>query len=641
MLYTLIKSYSDRFLSRWIVLGFDIITVIFSFFFAVLLRHNFDFTNIEGSMLQSQVILVTAVYSILFIATKSYKGIIRHTSYRDAAVIFQSTLVSLVFLISASFFIPAVAIKTDVSLSRSILIIHFFLVLVSLLGSRFFVKALYQYAINGSGSSKTKVLIFGAGASGMMTKNALQQSGSVRYSIQAFIDDNPSKQGKTISGVPVISFEQAFSEKFISFHTISELIISVQGLSAERKKEIVDACFYHNIHTKEVPAMELWIGGELSAKQIRNVRIEDLLGRPPIKLNVDNISNDLRGKTILVSGGAGSIGSEIVRQVLQYQPKKVIVLDQAETPLYDLEFEINKGSLSKYANLVEIVIGNVKDYLRMELVFKRFTPDVVFHAAAYKHVPLMESNPYEALMVNIFGTKIMADLAVEYRTKKFVMVSTDKAVNPTNVMGATKRSAELYIQGLSQQPDIQTQFVTTRFGNVLGSNGSVIPLFRKQIAQGGPLTVTHKDITRYFMTIPEACNLVLEAGAMGHGGEIFVFDMGAPVKIYDLAVKMIKLSGLELGRDINIEVSGLRPGEKLYEELLNVAENTVATHHPKIKRARIRPVDELDLNRKFDELSELIFKQDNFSIVAKIKDIVPEFVSNNSVFSNLDNRADK
>ena len=641
MVTSLVKSYSDRFLSRWIVLGFDIITVIFSFFFAVLLRHNFDFTNIEGSMLQSQVILVTAVYTILFLATKSYKGIIRHTSYRDAAVIFQSTVVSLAFLISASLFIPAVAIKTDVSLSRSILIIHFFLVLVSLLGSRFFVKSLYQYAINGSGSSKTKVLIFGAGASGMMTKNALQQSGSVRYSIQAFIDDNPSKQGKTISGVPVISFEQAFSEKFISFHTISELIISVQGLSAERKKEIVDACFHHNIHTKEVPAMELWIGGELSAKQIRNVRIEDLLGRPPIKLNVDNISNDLRGKTILVSGGAGSIGSEIVRQVLQYQPKKVIVLDQAETPLYDLEFEINKGPLSKYANLVEIVIGNVKDYLRMELVFKRFTPDVVFHAAAYKHVPLMESNPYEALMVNIFGTKIMADLAVEYRTKKFVMVSTDKAVNPTNVMGATKRSAELYIQGLSQHPDIQTQFVTTRFGNVLGSNGSVIPLFRKQIAQGGPLTVTHKDITRYFMTIPEACNLVLEAGAMGQGGEIFVFDMGAPVKIYDLAVKMIKLSGLELGRDINIEVSGLRPGEKLYEELLNVAENTVATHHPKIKRARIRPVDELDLNRKFDELSELIFKQDNFSIVAKIKDIVPEFVSNNSVFSNLDNRADK
>ena len=641
MLYTLIKSYSDRFLSRWIVLGFDIFTVIFSFFFAVLLRHNFYITNLDSSKLQSQVILITAVYTILFFATKSYKGIIRHTSYRDAAVIFRSSLVSFVFLFSASILIPIVAIKTDFFLSRSILTIHFFLVLVSLLGSRFFVKALYQNAINGPSNLKTNVLIFGSGASGMMTKNALQQSGSVRYSIQAFIDDNPSKQGKTISGIPVISFEQAFSEKFISFHTISELIISVQGLSPERKKDIVDACFQFNIHTKEVPAMELWIGGELSAKQIRNVRIEDLLGRPPIKLNVDNISNDLRGKTILVSGGAGSIGSEIVRQVLQYQPKKVIVLDQAETPLYDLEFEINKGPLSKYANLVEIVIGNVKDYLRMELVFKRFTPDVVFHAAAYKHVPLMESNPYEALMVNIFGTKIMADLAVEYRTNKFVMVSTDKAVNPTNVMGATKRSAELYIQGLSQQPDIQTQFVTTRFGNVLGSNGSVIPLFRKQIAQGGPLTVTHKDITRYFMTIPEACNLVLEAGAMGHGGEIFVFDMGAPVKIYDLAVKMIKLSGLELGRDINIEVSGLRPGEKLYEELLNVAENTVATHHPKIKRARIRPVDELDLNLKFDELSELIFKQDNFSIVGKIKDIVPEFVSNNSVFSHLDNRADK
>ncbi len=638
MLNKIVKLYADRFLSRWIVFGFDVLIVILTFSFATLLRHNFDHNNIDPWEMQSQGILVALVYSIFFLATKSYKGIIRHTSYRDAAVIFQSSALAFGFLFAASVIIPAFKVETDFSLSRSILIIHFLLVLVALLGSRFFVKAIYHYGMNKSVNAKTQVVIFGAGASGLMTKNALQQSGAVRYEIQAFIDDNASKQGKTIEGIPVLPFNNVMNERFIFGNNISELVISVQGLSTERKKEVVDMGLEFNLHIKEVPAMERWIGGELSAKQIREVKIEDLLGRPPISLSNENISNDLRGKTILVSGGAGSIGSEIVRQVLQYHPRKVIVLDQAETPLYDLEFEIQKGPLGKYAHLVEIVIGNVKDYLRMELVFKRFRPDVVFHAAAYKHVPLMESNPYEALMVNIFGTKIMADLAVEYQTQKFVMVSTDKAVNPTNVMGATKRSAELYIQGLSQQPEIRTQFITTRFGNVLGSNGSVIPLFRKQIAQGGPLTVTHKDITRYFMTIPEACNLVLEAGAMGSGGEIYVFDMGSPVRIYDLALKMIKLSGLELGRDIDIEVSGLRPGEKLYEELLNVAENTVATHHPKIKKARIRPVDEFDLNKKIDELSELIFKQDNFSIVGKIKDIVPEFVSNNSIFSDLDNK---
>ncbi|GAB5558332.1 MAG: nucleoside-diphosphate sugar epimerase/dehydratase [Schleiferiaceae bacterium] len=638
MLNKIVKLYADRFLSRWIVFSFDVMAVILAFAFATLLRHNFDHNNIDPWAMQSQGIVVTLVYAFFFLGTKSYIGIIRHTSYKDAGLIFQATVLSFGFLMVASVVIPIFKIDTSFALSRSILTIHFVLSVFALLGSRFFVKAIYHYGMSKSADSRTHVIIFGAGASGILTKNALQQNGPIRYDIQAFIDDNQSKQGKTIEGIPVLSLGQVINEKFINQNNISELVISVQGLSANRKKEIVDAGLDFNLHIKEVPAMEKWIGGELSAKQIREVKIEDLLGRPPINLSNQNIANELNGKVVLVTGGAGSIGSEIVRQVLQYNPKKVIILDQAETPLYDLEFEINKGKLAPFAHLAEIVVGNVKDYLRMELVFKRFQPDIVYHAAAYKHVPLMENNPYEALMVNIFGTKIMADLSVEYGVSKFVMVSTDKAVNPTNVMGATKRSAELYIQGQSQREDHGTHFVTTRFGNVLGSNGSVIPLFRKQISQGGPLTVTHKEITRYFMTIPEACNLVLEAGAMGNGGEIFVFDMGSPVRIYDLAVKMVKLSGLELGRDINIEVTGLRPGEKLYEELLNVAENTVATHHPKIKRARIRPVNEEGLNRRLDELSELIFRQDNFSIVGKIKEMVPEFVSNNSIFSDLDNK---
>ena len=638
MLKKFVSLYSDRFLSRWIVFSFDVLSIILTFAFATLLRHNFDHNNIDPWAMQSQCVVVTLVYALFFLGTKSYIGIIRHTSYKDAGLIFQATVLSFAFLMFASVVIPIFKIETAFALSRSILTIHFVLSIFALLGSRFFVKAIYHYGKSRSANSRTQVIIFGAGNSGISTKNALQQSGTIHYDIKAFIDDNPSKQGKTIEGVPVLSLGQVLNQKYIDQNNISEFIISAQELPSSRKKEIIDSGLDYNLQIKEVPATEKWIGGELCAKQIRKIRIEDLLGRPPISISNQNISQELRGKVVLVTGGAGSIGSEIVRQVLKYNPRKVIILDQAETPLYDLEFEIQKGELGPFAHLIEIVIGNVKDYLRIEQVFKRFNPDIVYHAAAYKHVPLMENNPYEALMVNIFGTKIMADLSIEYGVSKFVMVSTDKAVNPTNVMGATKRSAEIYIQGLSQRGEHKTQFVTTRFGNVLGSNGSVIPLFRKQISQGGPVTVTHKDITRYFMTIPEACNLVLEAGAMGNGGEIFIFDMGSPIRIYDLAEKMIKLSGLELGRDITIEFSGLRPGEKLYEELLNVEENTAPTHHPKIKRARIRPVDENDLNRKLDELSELIFRQDNFSIVGKIKEMVPEFVSNNSIFSGLDKR---
>ena len=382
-----------------------------------------------------------------------------------------------------------------------------------------------------------------------------------------------------------------------------------------------------------MPHIKSWINGTFSSNQIEDIKIEDLLERESIKLDNMNVVREVLDKTILVTGAAGSIGSEICRQVIQYHPKRIVMVDQAESPMYDLQWELrNTEPYKQHTEQMAFEIANIKDAVRMREIMGRYRPDVIYHAAAYKHVPFMEENVYEALAVNVFGTKLVADLAIEYGVQKFVMVSTDKAVNPTNVMGASKRMAEIYIQSRSTE---STHFVTTRFGNVLGSNGSVIPLFKKQLAAGGPLTVTHKEITRYFMTIPEACSLVLEAGAMGEGGDIFVFDMGQPVKIYDLAVKMIQLSGLQ---GIEIKEIGLRPGEKLYEELLATKENTMPTYHSKIMRAQVRTYPLNDIDREYGELRELMPKMDEMELVAKMKEIVPEYVSNNSVFCTLDKK---
>ena len=380
-----------------------------------------------------------------------------------------------------------------------------------------------------------------------------------------------------------------------------------------------------------MPHVTTWLNGSFSANQIQDIKIEDLLEREPIKMDNINIVREVVDKVVLVTGAAGSIGSEICRQLMLYKPAKVVMLDQAESPMYDLQFEL-RNTYKNELDRMEFVIANVKDKARMEEVFELYKPQLVYHAAAYKHVPFMEENPYEAVYVNVFGTRNVADLAIKYKAQKFVMISTDKAVNPTNVMGATKRMAEIYIQSRSNDT---THFVTTRFGNVLGSNGSVIPLFKKQLASGGPLTVTHKDIIRYFMTIPEACNLVLEAGAMGEGGDIFVFDMGKPVKIYDMARKMIQLSGMQ---NIEIKEIGLRPGEKLYEELLATKENNIPTYHPKIMRAQVRryPLDAIDT--AYNELWDILEGMDNMKIVGKMKSIVPEFLSNNSIYCQLDNQ---
>jgi FlaA1/EpsC-like NDP-sugar epimerase len=411
------------------------------------------------------------------------------------------------------------------------------------------------------------------------------------------------------------------------------MILAIPSISITERKDIINRGVDLGLTVKSIPHINTWINGELTVNQIQDVKIEDLLGREPISLSNRNVSRELKDKVVLVTGAAGSIGSEICRQVMHYSPKKLILLDQAESPLYDLQFELKNNE--PYKNLeipMEFVIANVKDYRKMHEVFERFHPQVIYHAAAYKHVPLMEEFPYEAVFVNVFGTKNVVDLAVEYKAEKFVMVSTDKAVNPTNVMGATKRIAEIYTQ--SRQSET-TKFITTRFGNVLGSNGSVIPLFKKQLEKGGPLTVTDRNIIRYFMTIPEACSLVLEAGAIGDNNNIFVFDMGKPVKIYDLAKKMIMLSHVP---NVEIEITGLRPGEKLYEELLATKENTIETENPKIMRAKVRQYTRDEVNTEIGELEKIIDTCDDYKIVAKMKKIVPEFKSNNSIYTALDHQ---
>jgi FlaA1/EpsC-like NDP-sugar epimerase len=633
MLARLIRKYSDRFLSRWIVFIYDSLAVYATYILSNIIRHNFELLSINPFVMEIQSIIVFVVYVSCFLVFRSYSGIIRLTGLNDALRIFKATgsafiillLIVLIFrtYLPAQIFIPPL----------SVVVIHFLLTPFFLIGSRFIIKTIYSEILQRERKKRINVMIYGGGSAGMLTRNALMQDVYYHYEIVCFIDDNSSKVNKFIEGIPVVSPEKALAEVYVNRHTVSQLIIAIQNLNIDRKKQIVEKGLELAIEVKVVPSIDNWINGQLSAGQLRKVRIEELLERDPIRLDNKNVERDIYNKVVMITGAAGSIGSEIVLQVLQYKPARLILIDQAESQLYDLQFEINSNKkYNQYADRVIYLIASVKDRFRMKNIFRIYKPQLIYHAAAYKHVPLMEDQPYEALLVNVFGTKIIADLAIEHNVHKFVMISTDKAVNPTNVMGATKRIAEIYTQCLSNG---KTQFITTRFGNVLGSSGSVIPLFKKQIEKGGPITLTDKNITRYFMTIPEACNLVLEAGSMGNGGEIFVFDMGSPVKIYDLAVKMIQLSGLKLD-DIKILEVGLRPGEKLFEELLANQENTINTHHPKIMRAHVRQHDYSEVITLFNELSALIIEGDDFALVKKMKAIVPEYVSNNSVFSSLD-----
>lgn len=630
----IIKQYSHRFVPSWYIFAFDVLVVFFAYFIAYAIRINFDLIQLDFQNITVQAIIVTYIYSISFIVFRSYSGIIRHTGLTDALKTLQSTGTALIITLSLALGLRTFKSGLDLDISLGAIVIHFLLAYFVLMGARIIVKTTYHKIAGFRKRESKTVIIFGAGASGILTRNALIQDVYTSYNIVSFIDENPGKVGKMLEGVKILPLDIALTKEYVKKVGADQLIISIQCLDIEKQRTIVEEALELNLEVKVVPAIDKWINGQLSSEQIRKVKIEELLQREPIKMDNSNVARYIYGKSVLITGAAGSIGSGLVRQILTYRPAKLILLDQAESPIYDIQTEIeNSEELQKLSHLVEYVVANVKDRFRMQQVFEQYKPDFIFHAAAYKHVPLMENNPYEALLVNVFGTRTLADLAVKFKVKKFVMVSTDKAVNPTNVMGASKRIAEIYCQASSNGI---TQFITTRFGNVLDSNGSVVPLFRKQIEKGGPVTVTHKDITRYFMTIPEACSLVLEAGAMGNGGEIFVFDMGKPVKIYDLACKMIKLSGLEIGKDIVIKEIGLRPGEKLYEELLNNDENTLPTYHPKILRAKVREYDKEVIQKNFDDLTHLIIEANVFELVAKMKNIVPEYISNNSIYDVLD-----
>jgi FlaA1/EpsC-like NDP-sugar epimerase len=619
-----------------VVFIFDMSVVLTAYQSAVLLRFNLEFASIPEGLFTYKLPLILTAYLIGFFISKSFVGVIRHTSFKDAYSIFQATLIGLSIIFGAQIIVDLTGqFVVQLQIPKSIIVIHFLLCIFILISSRLMVKVLYSH-FTGENVKKKRVLIYGAGTSGMITKHTLAHDTSNDFSIVGFIDDNKFKIGKKIEGIPVYSREKALNQSFIEKNEIAEVIISIQKeMSSQKRSAVVEECLQFNLRVKIVPPVDTWIHGQLSTNQIKSVRIEDLLDRKPIELDSTNVKRELKGKTILISGAAGSIGSEITRQVLHFGPHKVILVDQAESPMYNLEFEI-KSKLPRLFKTIEWIIADVRDQKRMAEVFDNYQPQLVFHAAAYKHVPLMESNVYEAVGVNIFGTKTLADLALKHQVEKFVMVSTDKAVNPTNVMGATKRAAEIYTRCLSKQYGSKTQFITTRFGNVLGSNGSVIPLFRKQIEEGGPITLTHKEITRFFMTIPEACNLVLEAGSMGKGGEIFVFDMGRSVKIYDLAKKMIKLSGLTLGKDIEIKEVGLRPGEKLFEELLASKENTMPTHHPKIMIAKPTMFDWVSALALINRFYQQHGACTDMKLVSTLKEIVPEFLSQNSKYAELD-----
>ncbi len=617
----------QRNMPRWIIFFIDMGICLCSLTLAYLVRFNFSIPKVEIVAFPLVFGMVLGVRAISFYISKTYQGIVKYTSSKDAQRIFiVISIGSLIYIsINCIFYY---FINHTFPIPFSIIIIDYMATAFLMISLRVMFKALYLELTNPN-KEKRSVIIFGAGESGIITKRTLDRDAGTKYKVLGFIDDDSNKQGKKLEGTTIYGIERL--DDLLRDNDVSNLIISVQGLTAAKKQEIVDISLNHNTKVLNVPPVTNWINGELSFRQIKKVQIEELLEREPIKLDKENIQEQLTGKTILVTGAAGSIGSEIVRQVIRFNPKKIILLDQAESPLYEMEMELfDKYKQQSY----EIVMGDIRNLERMENIFKTFEPQIIFHAAAYKHVPMMENNPSESIFTNVSGTKTLADLSVKYKAEKFVMISTDKAVNPTNVMGASKRIAEIYTQSLSKNSN--TKFITTRFGNVLGSNGSVIPRFRQQIENGGPVTITDPNITRFFMTIPEACQLVLEAGAMGKGGEIFIFDMGKSVKIIDLAKKMIKLSGLILDKDIRIVYTGLRPGEKLYEELLADQENAIPTHHKQIMIAKVKEYDFAIVSSSINDLIDLFSKQNNQSIVKKMKELVPEFKSNNSVYEKLD-----
>lgn len=617
---------------RWIIFTFDIAVSTFAFFVAYLLHTNFQPQSFGTPTVSIYFLLCIGLTAISFLIFRLYSGIVRYTSAVDSIRILSTIIFTSItlFIVKLLF----IALQIPYGIPTELIIIYALFAFTGLTTYRTCIKIFFQYTKSTRNGRKNAV-VYGAGDLGIAVKRTFEHDFRSEKVIVAYMDDNEEKVGKSIDGLKIYRSKDFI--RVIKKFGVDELIIASANIDIETKNQVIDLALENNVTVLTLPPVNKIINGDLSPAQIKQIRIEDLLERAPIQISNEKLLDQLKGKRVLVTGAAGSIGSEISKQLGKYEPQMIILCDQAESPLHNLQLDLQ----DQFKNQIyHTFITDIRSEQRMRLLFETFKPHYVYHAAAYKHVPMMENHPSEGVRTNVFGTYLLANLSVEFDVQKFVFVSTDKAVNPTNVMGATKRIAEKYVQSLNnylRSKNLETtRFITTRFGNVLGSNGSVIPRFKDQIEKGGPVTVTHPDITRYFMTIPEACQLVIEAGNMGNGGEIFVFDMGKSVKIVDLAKKMIRLSGFVPIKDIDIKFTGLRPGEKLYEELLNDLENTLPTHHEKIMIAKVRENDLELVKNELQILHKALEYNDNSHIVRQMKIMVPEFKSQNSIYEQLD-----
>ena len=631
-----IHLFTLNYLPLWMVFFMDIFLTLFSSVFTFFIVKSLSVTFFSSMDLISEFIIILFAHAIFFFTFKTYSGIIRYSTFIDGLKLLYATFSALIFLVvfnyAFNFFVGNKVFLFPY------LIINFIVTFSILFLFRIFIKFIFEnLTIINKRSDLMNAVVYGSDANSIAIVNALRSETPARFSIVGFIDKRNLGISNRILNIPILNSRKKIPVVLRSINA-EALIIADNSLSKEEKFTLVEECLEYNIKVYTAPTISNFENEKEISKKVINFKIQDLLERNSIVLDQKPISKQLNNKTILITGAAGSIGSEIVRQVIHFNPKKIIILDQSETPLHYLKEELLALNLDVK---LRTVICDIRDKATLKEIFRRYTPEVVFHAAAYKHVPMMEENPSQAIITNVLGTKNTADLSLEFGVANFVFISTDKAVNPSNVMGASKRIAEKYIQSLFFNSNVngkaKTKFITTRFGNVLGSSGSVVPLFTEQIQNGGPITITHPDIIRYFMTIPEACQLVLEAGAMGKGGEIFIFDMGKPVKIIDLANKMIRLAGLVPEQDIKIKIVGLRPGEKLYEELLNDNSKTLPTHNDKILIVEDTFIDFSILSKEIDALTVLANEYDTISLVLKMKSIVPEFISMNSEFNELDN----
>ncbi|WP_349945994.1 polysaccharide biosynthesis protein [Bacteroides cellulosilyticus] len=623
---------SAKVLPIWTILLIDVLIIVVSSLLAYALRYDFRSIFLESSTIDKTIVWTVIVNLVFFRVFRTYSNVLRFSSFIDIMRIFVSLTVSYALLMISSVLLAS---YLDIRLAPvSVLFMAYIISFAIMSCSRIVVKMFYEL-LNFDGSHSANVFIYGAKEAGVNIAKALRVNLRNHYRLRGFIADEPELINKVMMGVKVFPNDESLID-VLNDRDVHTIIISPAKMEELKKSDMADRLLAHNIKLMTAPPLSEWSGQTLNRTQLKEIQIEDLLQRDPIEIDIHKVASHLEGKRVMITGAAGSIGSEIMRQVASFNPYKLILVDQAETPLHDIRLELQ----DRWRDIdAETIIADISNATRMEDIFKEYQPQYIFHAAAYKHVPMMEDNVSESIQINVFGTRTLADLAVKYGAEKFVMISTDKAVNPTNVMGCSKRICEIYVQSLAKKLQEKgghvTQFITTRFGNVLGSNGSVIPRFRDQIQRGGPVTVTHPEIIRYFMTIPEACRLVLEAGSMGNGGEIYIFDMGKPVKIVDLAKRMISLSGRT---DVKIEFTGLRHGEKLYEESLNVKELTKPTYHEKIMIATVREYDYDEVKQRIQKLIEVSYTYDQMQIVAAMKDIVPEFISKNSCFEALDKK---